>query len=438
MYDVSVSGSFVHLHNHSMASLLDGFSTPQEIAERAAELEQPAIAITDHGSMAGTIAFYEACRAVGIKPLFGIEAYVCSDMESRDKESKIYHAVFIARNEIGLKKLYKISESSWTRGFYKKPRVDAQCLNDICAGEGSSEDVIWLTGCIDGILSHAVSAGGDDDEASRLLGDLSDIFRYKFAEIQPWNPPDLNDAIYSAASKLGIDTVVTIDAHYPSPKDKDAAEVALLLSQFSSMKKSDRDVAESRSGRLSAMPIIERLDALWPHRKLSFAKYQNHIASYDEVVKFMEGRYVDSIDRTVSIADMCDDIDITFGQDHLPRFDKRVDSDTLLSEIAYENLSKMGLNDERYKERLQEELFVVTRLGFANYFLIIWDMVHACRTNGIMVGPGRGSVGGSLLAYVLGITEIDPIKFNLTFWRFLNIDFDYNPIFSVIDDGRSL
>lgn len=423
--------AFVHLHNHSMASLLDGFSTPHEIASRAAELGQSAIAITDHGSMAATIMFYEACRDNNIKPLFGVEAYITPDIGIRDKDAKIYHGVFIARNIRGLTKLFKLSEIAWTSGFYKKPRLDVKTLRDVCGD--SEEDIIWLTGCIDGVLSHSLRG---DSVAAAIRDEMLSVFKYRFAEIQPWNDKGLNDSICEFAESRGLDVVATSDAHYPSPAEKAAAEVALLLSQFSVMKKSERDVAEARSKRLHSSDILKKIDELWPHRRLSFSSYQNHISSRAEMSRLMGG-YDFALDNTIMVSELCDDISLDVNQtSRIPRFDRRHDSAGLLKEIATEGLQRLGLdNDERYVKRLEEELLVVTRLGFADYFLIIWDMVHVCRASGIMVGPGRGSVGGSLLAYCLGITEIDPVRFNLTFWRFLNVDFEYDPKFSVISSG---
>jgi DNA polymerase-3 subunit alpha len=425
---------FVHLHVHTMGSLLDGFATPEEVAARANTLEQPAVAITDHGSLACTVKFYEECRKNGVKPIIGVEAYLADDMSSRNKEDAIYHIGFLAKNNEGLQKLFRISEAAWNIGFYKKPRVDLDFLSSLSSGKES--DLVALTGCVDGILSRSLA--GDTPYTPQDVIEKLSLFEHLFVEVQPWNPPELNEALLAVADSNGLQVVVTADAHYADKDDKVAAEVGLLLSQVSSFKDSDRERAMGLFTESRRYDLMERINFLWPNRRLRFDKYDNYLLSRTEIEKFMVGMGIDRTDiydNTVAIADLCD-VELALGGNNLPRFSKMTDSAEFLKEVAWERFEKLGLGEE-YVSRLEDELDIVIKSGFADYFLIIWDMVHASKTNGIMVGPGRGSVGGSLLAYVLGITEVDPIKFNLIFWRFLNLEIQYDPKFREIKLSRT-
>ncbi len=427
---------FVHLHVHSMASLLDGFSTADEIAARVKSIGQTSVAITDHGTMALLPSFSRACQNVGIKPLFGVEAYLTEDMKNKEKESKTYHIGLIARTESGLKKLFKISELAWSQGFYKKPRVDIKTLKRFV-----SDDIIMISGCQDGYVSRAIMDGTDEDARSAMMTLLS-IGEHVFVEIQPWNPPLLNHKLINLADEYNVPIVVTADSHYASPSDKEAAEVALLLSQIPSIRGVAKERAKAMSSSLSPhLSVMDKINTLWPDRKLRFDKYQNHILSYEEIKSLMLSVDIDRDDiyeNTVRVAEMCDDINPIDSTNKFPKFIKNIDSESFIREIAYDKLNELGLSDKQeYKERLDIELDIICRLGFADYMLVVWDMVHSSKMSGIMVGPGRGSVGGSLLAYVLGITEIDPIKFNLIFWRFLNVDVsNYNPKFSEVVTSR--
>lgn len=427
-------GGFVNLHNHTMGSLLDGFSTPEEAATRAASLGQPAIAITDHGSMSCALKFSQACNDVGVKPLIGIEAYICDDVSVQEKDSPIYHIVLIAKTNSGLKKLYKISDFAWNRGFYKKPRVDWAFLRQL-SDEGYIDDVVALTGCIDGLLPRAILGERDVKETVELLG----VFSNLYVEIQPWNPGELNQRLMDVADHHNLPIVVTADSHYATPDDKTAAEVGLLLSQITGFSDKEKNRAANIYKEAKRAPsLMERINILWPNRRLRFDRYTNHILSREEIEGIMKSQGIDDesiYDNTLKIAEGCDAA-IETDLDVFPKFSKMFDSAGFLEELAFEKLQELGLaSDETYYSRLRDEVDIVVKLGFSDYFLVIWDIVHNARANGIMVGPGRGSVGGSLLAYVLGITEIDPIKFNLIFWRFLNVDVSsYNPKFVAIGE----
>lgn len=428
-----MSEPFVHLHNHGMASLLDGFSTPEEMADRASSLEQPAIALTDHGTMAGALKFQEACDEKGIKPLIGIEGYFCEDIDRREKDDQIYHIGLIARTQEGLKKLFKLSDIGWNRGFYKKPRLDFKVFEEVCPGKDN--DIIVLSGCLDGLLSHHIRR--DEVDIARDNNDkLASKFNNYFIEIQPWNPPELNHALLDIAGVGGLPVVATADSHYSYPEDKEAEEVNLMIQQYGVMKDSEKNrVSTTFMESRRKNSVMDKLDFLYPNRRLRFDKIDNHIMALGDLEDKMEEQGIKGPDiytNTVDIASMCD-ARLEIGQNYFPAFNKRIKSDKYLRELATDRLEELALSkDSRYVERLEEELEVITRLGFEDYMLVIWDIVNYAHNQDIMTTPGRGSVGGSLLAYVLGITSIDPIKHGLLFFRFLNLELEYDPKFTVI------
>ena len=412
----------VHLHVHSMGSLLDGLPTPEEIVMRAKELGQDAIAITDHGTMGTALLFSKAAAAAGVKPLIGIEAYLAQkDLTSRDPDDKIYHIGLIARNETGYKNLCKLSNIAWNKGFYKKPKIDMQTLKEF--GDG----LIVLSGCMDGVVSSALrqyDVGRAMDITKELVERFGDDF---YIEIQPWNEPELNEALIEIADTVGISIVATADAHYASMEDGVAEEVALLINQTSEMSKREKDGADYKFAESRKIPLlIDRINYLYPDRKLRFDKIQNYLMRYGELKQRFLAVGIDRDDiyeNPITLADKVETWEMLSDQDRLPQFDSHIDSFQYLSELARDKLAYFGLDGQsEYVERIEEELRVIGKLNFSNYMLIIWDMCNWARANNIMTGPGRGSVGGSLLAFVLGITRIDPIKHNLLFWRFLSLD----------------
>lgn len=425
----NMTDNFVHLHNHSMASLLDGFSSPEEMVDRVSEIEQTAIALTDHGTMSAMLQFYQYAISKNIKPIIGIEAYLTEDRFIKDKEDHIYHICLLAKNSEGLHNLYKLSDLAWNQGFYKKPRIDFAALNDF--GEG----IICLSGCLNGIVAYHLGLGNTND-AHRFNDKLYNIFRENyFIELQPWNTKELNEYLIDIASN-DIPLVVTADTHYAREEDKVAEEINLIIAQTSEFTSKNKDIVYSKynSSKKISDPL-KRINYLHPDRKLRYDNIDNYLMTRKNIEKRMKDLGIDRsdiYDNTLVIADMCS-IEIPFNQDYFPIFSKSFDSDDFLWELAFDALEFKELSkNQEYVNRLEDELEVVKRLRFSDYFLVIWDMIRYSQSKGILVGPGRGSVGGSLLAYVLGITRIDPIQHDLLFWRFLNIELEYNPKFEVL------
>lgn len=400
---------------------------------RAAELGQDSIALTDHGSMAAILKFYEEAVEHGIKPLLGIEGYFVEDIGRREKDDQIYHMGLIAKNNKGLQKLYKLSDVAWNQGFYKKPRFDPTILRKL--GGDVESDLIALSGCLDGYVTHPL-LNGDEETAKAHAQRLARSFKHFYIEVQPWNPSDVNVGLLKISDELGLPAVATLDAHYCRPNDKAAAEMSLLVQQSGHMKPSDKrhvEMAFEQSRKLD--DLMERVNLLHPNRKIRFDKYDNYILSREDASSLMRragSSREDIFDNTLSLAGMAE-AEIKVGRNYFPKFIRQVDSEVYLRDLAWDKLTELGLQEkEEYRERLRDELDIICRLGFADYMLVIWDMVNYARQKHIRTGPGRGSVGGSLLAYVLGVTRIDPLQHKLLFWRFLNMDIDYDVKFSPI------
>jgi DNA polymerase-3 subunit alpha len=405
-----------------MGSLLDGFPTPEEIVERAVELGHEAISITDHGSLATSLQFFKAAKKHGIKPIIGLEGYLSLDHNRKEKDDKIFHMGLLATNYVGYQNLCRLSNLAWNEGFYKKPRFDFEQLKK------HSEGIIALSGCMDGIVSWHLR-NGLTKEALEYHHWFQDIFndRY-FVEIQPWNPEGLNKELIELAEVTGVKIVATADAHYCKQENILAEEVSLLINQTTEMKvREKKEVYEQFiESRERFNTPMARINFLYPDRKLRFDGINNYVMSKKNLeLRMLEAGYdmPDAYSNTILVGEMVEEYDIPTKQNYLPKFLKGIDSDFYLRDLAQDKLKERGLDtDSRYSERLSEELDVITGLHFSDYMLMIWDACNWAHNNGIRLGPGRGSVGGSLLAYVLGITRIDPIKHNLLFWRFLSMD----------------
>lgn len=413
---------FTGLHNHSMGSLLDGLPTPEEIVERAKRLGHSSVAITDHGSMSTAVMFYQAAQKAGIKPILGVEGYLTAGgLDVKEPTDKIYHIGLLAKNEAGYRNLCKLSNIGWNKGFYKRPRLNLDALTE------HSEGIIVLSGCMQGVISQAL-INLDTDVAISWAKSFTEIFKEDFyVEVQPWNEPGLNDALMKVADTLGIELVATTDSHFCSLEDAVPEEVALMINQTGEMKKREREGAGSKfQESRTILSVMDKINYLYPERKLRFDKIKNYMMGRDELKKrFLEvGIDRDDIyDNTLKVAEKVTTWDLTRPMSYLPEFDKHYDSHEYLTELAFDKLEEVGLlASDEYADRLEEELHVIGTLNFSNYMLIVWDVCNWARSNNIIVGPGRGSVGGSLLAFVLGITRIDPIKHNLLFWRFLALD----------------
>lgn len=428
---------FVHLHCHSEYSLLDGMSTPLDIAKTASTNGQYAAAITDHGTMGGVLKFQDACTKYGVKPLFGIEAYFVDDIkgDSEDRAERS-HLILLAKNNSGLEKLFKASQIGWTDNFYYKPRIDFSLLENLV-----DNDIIALSGCLGGSICKAIEAGNTSRAeylSERFIKIFGDDFYY---EVQSWNPKHINDGLMKLAGSFGKKVVGTADCHFPTYDDHGDEEVLLLISQYPSFHAADLRKAKDNASAQGS--IVEKMNAMYPDRYLRFDSINPYIAKADEIGQwFSNAGYANQeiLTNTLEVAEKCT-ASIPKKRKLLPKYLKNLDSDDYLREVATFNLQQMQLGSqglvEEYKARLDEELSIIAKLGFSDYFLMVWDLIKWADTNNIGRGPGRGSVGGSLLAYLLQISQVDPIKYNLLFSRFLNPERnDYPDIDLDFEDKR--
>ena len=411
--------NFTHLHVHTEYSLLDGASKIKELVARTKELGMDSIAITDHGVMYGVIDFYRACREVGIKPIIGCEVYVAPgsrfDREVGRGEDRYYHLVLLAENDLGYHNLMKIVSRGFTEGYYYKPRVDMEVLREF------HEGVIALSACLAGEVAVQIRRGflAEAREAALRYLDIFGEGNY-FLELQDHGIPDqtvVNTELLKMHEELGIPLVATNDIHYVNAKDWEAHDFLLCIQTNKKLKDEDRMRYEGGQYYLKSP---EEMEALFPYAK-------------------------EALENTYKIAQRCN-VEIVFGEQKVPKFDVPAPYDA----YGYlEHLCREGIK-RRYQpvtkelqERLDYELGTIKHMGYVDYFLIVWDFIHYAREHGIPVGPGRGSAAGSIVAYCLEITNIDPIRYNLLFERFLNpervsmpdidIDFCYERRQEVID-----
>ena len=410
---------FVHLHIHSEFSLLDGANRIKDLPVRAKELGMEAIALTDHGVMYGAIDFYKACKKEGIKPIIGCEVYVA--LRSRfDKEpgidNKYYHLILLAKNNKGYKNLSKLVSLGFVDGYYYKPRIDREIL------EKYHEGLICLSACLAGEINQNL-LNGREEEAERVALWHKGLFGEDYyIEIQNNGIQEqvlANQKLIKLARKLDIPIVATNDAHYLRREDAYNHEVLLCIQTGKRMSDQDR---------------------------MRFDTDELYVKSPEEMSEYFSN-FPDAIENTVKIADKCN-VEFEFGHTILPNYDVPEGFET-----HYDYLKKLcddGLK-ERYgenptkeiMERAEYELSVIKKMGYVDYYLIVWDFIHYAKSQGIPVGPGRGSGAGSILAYSIGITDIDPIKYGLLFERFLNperismpdfdVDFCYERRQEVID-----
>ncbi len=390
------SAGFVHLHGHSEYSLLDGGCRIREMAETAAELGMPAMAVTDHGNLFGVIEHYKACKEVGIKPIIGCEVYVAIESRHLRKAARglahaSNHLVLLAKNATGYRNLTKLVSKGYTEGYYYNPRIDKELLREY------SEGLVCLSACVGGEVPHMIQREGVA-EAEKVAREFMEIFGDDYyLEIQRHGidiEEKVNDGLLRLHKKLGVPLVATNDFHFLRSDDH-AAHDALICIQ------TGKNIGDD-----NRMCYPEGL----------------YMKSPDE----MHALFSDlpgAAERTLEIAEKCD-VELEFGTMHMPEFPIPHGYDN--SENYLVNLAKEGL-EQRYnaiesevRERLDYELDVITKMGFSGYFLIVWDFVNYARQSGISVGPGRGSAAGSLVSYCLGITDTDPIKYDLLFERFLN------------------
>jgi DNA polymerase-3 subunit alpha len=401
---------FVHLHNHSDYSLLDGASPIPAMVQRAAELEMPALALTDHGSMFGAVEFYQEARKRGVKPIVGMEAYVTRGrMGDRTQGDTAHHLVLLARDERGFKNLMRLSSLAYLEGFYYKPRLD----HDVLARH--AEGLLALSACPKGEVASDLLEDRDDD-ALRTAGMYRDMFGadHYFLEIQNHGidiEAKIRAKVAALSARTGIPMVATNDCHYMSPDHSEAQDVLICI----------------QTGKLVT------------DEKRMHAVSGLHFRTPAEM-KEAFGDHPQAILNTLAVAERCN-LQLDFGKPLLPAFPLppgEEDAESYFRKLAWGELATRypGRVTEALKERCQYELDVICKMGFASYFLIVRDFIHFAKSRGIGVGPGRGSVAGSLVAYALRITDIDPIRHQLIFERFLNpervtmpdIDIDFDDI----------
>jgi DNA polymerase III subunit alpha len=385
-----VAAEFVHLHVHSEFSILDGACRIPALAARAAELEMPAVALTDHGSLAGAVQLYQHARKVGVKPLIGCEVYVC---DNASKQEKGYaHLTLLAESNEGYGNLIKLASAGYLKGYYYKPRVDWGDL------ESHAKGIVALSGCLSGRVARALEENRPKDAASDL-DRLAQVFGHDnvYVEIQNAGLAEqarINPQLVQLAADSGLPLVATGDVHYLNHSDAKAHEALLCIQSGDSLKNPNR----------------------W-----KFDTDQFYFKSPAEMAADFTD-HPDALRRTVEVAERLN-VEIELGQIRLPRFPTPEGRDAFdyLVELCEKGLQKRyGQVTPELNERLRFELKTIREMGFADYFLIVWDFVRFARQNGIQVGPGRGSAAGSLAAYALEITDVDPMRYDLLFERFLN------------------
>ena len=387
---------FAHLHVHTEYSLLDGSNKINEYVARVKELGMNSAAITDHGVMFGCIDFYKAAKAAGIKPIMGCEVYVAPgsrfDKEAGHAEDKYYHLVLLAENQQGYENLMKIVSKGFIDGFYYKPRVDLELLAQYHQG------IIALSACLAGEVARYITRGLYE-EAKKAALRYEEIFGKGnfFLELQDHGIPQqqtVNSQLLRMHQETGIDLVATNDIHYTYSTDAQAHDILLCVQTGKRLQDEDR---------------------------MRYEGGQYYVKSPQEMAELFS--YApEAIANTQKIADRCN-VEIEFGVTKLPKFDVPApyNSWEYLNKLCYEGLEeRYSENLDALKERLEYELNVIKTMGYVDYFLIVWDFIKFARDHDIMVGPGRGSAAGSLVSYTLGITKLDPIKYDLLFERFLN------------------
>jgi len=416
---------------------MDGVATPQEYVKRAVELGMPAIAITDHGTLSGHREMYRTCKEAGIKPILGVEGYIAYDrFDKRDKSERTgpldlnyFHIVLLAKNQQGLENLNKLNEIGWTEGFYKKPRIDFEVLQKY------KEGIIVLSACMSGLIAKAIEVG-EYAEAKKHIEWFKDNFGDDFyIEVMPHNKQEINESLVELAKAYSVKIVVTPDCHHSTVDQKIIQEMMLLLNTHAKLQK---DVTYEKSKKQKDM--MDRLDYLYgADRQMSFRSFDIHLLSRDEMANAMAEHGIKDeqmFASTLEIANKVEDYDIKSGLNLLPvQYKKPLEE---LRSLAMEGLKNLGLVDKQeYLDRLEEELSVIEEKNFAPYFLVVYNMLSWAKKQEIMVGPGRGSSAGSLLCYAIGITDIDPIKHGLLFFRFINPERnDFPDIDSDIQDSR--
>ncbi|OGS43291.1 MAG: DNA polymerase III subunit alpha [Elusimicrobia bacterium RIFOXYD2_FULL_34_15] len=408
---------FIHLHNHTEYSLLDGAcrisddkGNPSDLLKTMAEYGLTSLAITDHGNMYGAIEFYTACIKAGIKPIIGMETYMASKSRlDRNQNERRYHLTLLSKNETGYRNLTKLTSLSFIEGFYYKPRIDKELL------EKYSNGLVVLSGCLHGEIATLLSEE-KIQEAKNIADFYKQVFKDDFyLEIMENGMPEqvqVNKKLLALSKEMGIPLVATNDCHYLKKEDAEAHEILVCIGTASTLDDPNH---------------------------MKFATDEFYYKSPAEMIENFKD-IPEAIKNTLIIADKCN-LQIEFNKLYLPEYkvDKTLTLDSYLKKLCEDGLKKRyeKMTDE-IKDRLTHELKIISDAGYSGYFLIVWDFIHYAKNSGIPVGPGRGSGAGSIVSYLLGITEVDPLKYGLLFERFLNpsrismpdLDIDFS------DEGR--
>jgi DNA polymerase-3 subunit alpha len=393
-----MSQHFSHLHLHTDYSLLDGAITIEKLVNHAKQQQFKSLAITDHGNIFGAVKFFQQCKKAGIKPILGMEAYFTDDVSIKAVDKKYYHLILLVQNNVGYKNLCKLISFAYQDGFYFKPRIDYNVLAKY------SEGLIATTACLGGHIPQLLMAGDDQEAEKRMDWFLNTFGPDRFyLEVQPEDQKDqiiLNQKLWELSAKKNVKCIATADCHYLTPQDHEAHEVMLCIQTQGKLSDTDR---------------------------YTFGDSRVHVRSTEEMLKSFDG-HQDAVWNTGAVADMCS-FDFETGKLFFPTFEVPVQhtTDTFFKELCQIGLERLVTETiivpeqkELYQKRLDLEVDLIIKMGFVGYFLVVSDFIQWAYREGIPVGPGRGSAAGSLVAWTLQITNIDPLKYNLLFERFLN------------------
>jgi len=405
---------FVHLHVHTEFSLLDGAARIKKMVKLCKEYNMPAVAMTDHGNMYGACTFFDACKAEGIKPIFGTEFYVTDDLTVKTGKQKFAHLVLLVKNETGYKNISMLNTIAFRDGFYYKPRIDYKTL------EKYSEGLVCLSACLAGDVPRLI-VEEQYEKAEELILWFKNLFGEDYyLEIQQNNLPEqqiVNEKLREYSKKFNIKLVATNDVHYLMKEDAEMQDVMMCVAMQKFVDDPDR---------------------------LKFSTDELYFKTYDQMLAGLPND-ADALATTLEIADKCN-YGFVYGHYLFPKYvpeggyNEEVGAtpkEYLLNLVDKGVKKKYGGYTDEIRERIKSELYVIEKQGFIEYFLIVWDYINAARSMGISVGPGRGSGAGSLIAYTMGITDIDPLKFELFFERFLNTERVSAPDFDIdFQDNR--
>ena len=384
---------FVHLHTHSHYSLLDGLAKIDDLVSRAKELGMDSLALTDHGNLYGAVEFFKKAKKAGIKPILGVEAYLAPNGHKNKRphiDETRFHITLLAQNKIGWHNLLQLVTISNLEGFYYKPRIDHELLKQ------HSEGVICLSGCPSGEIPKLI-ASGDLPQAEEKAKWYKHVFGDRFFfEVQP-HAPELHEPLQALSKKMSIPLVATQDIHYANIDDQTAHEILLAVQTNSKLDDADR---------------------------MTLKNYNLSVLDSGEMEQAFQ-HLPEALQTTATIADSCN-VEIELGKNHLPKFnlpENESSSSAYLEKLVTERLpTRYSAVTSEIEQRIAKELDVIEKTGFADYFLIVQDFVNWAKQHGIVVGPGRGSAAGSIVSYILNITDVDPLKYDLLFERFLNPD----------------